>query len=134
MKIEKDEELTSSFYIFPDLKMENSMNKNINVATTEPISMTGKRNSMVECPVRAEATIRPLIRMLKARRIMLNDSRLLTLSNRCKNNCNSGTLISSRNLPFWIMVVICLRSLGNCDRMSKFSTTCSQECLNRFFG
>ena len=30
-----------SFYILPDLKIEMSINKNINVATTDPISIAG---------------------------------------------------------------------------------------------
>jgi len=60
----------------PDLKMEYSSHKNINNATTEPISTVGKSQSREGSPRSEEPIIRPTIIMLKASNTILKDKRL----------------------------------------------------------
>src|SRR5699024_8808217 len=60
--------------------MENSSQRNMSNATTNPISIAGMSHKIEDCPPNAEPIINPTIIMLKESRTMLNEIRLLIRS------------------------------------------------------
>ena len=126
--------MKQSRYIRPDRKIEKIRNTNMSVAIIDPASIIGKLQSKFVCPAIADPIISPTIKMLKASKMMLNDNRLLILSNLPNIVCNCCTFISNRSFPFPTVDVIFLISFGKCKRISVFSTISLHEFRRTVLG
>lgn len=81
-------------YIRPDLIIVKIIKTNMRIAIPAPTSI-GRSSNLVVWPVIAAQIIRPAIKILKASRIILKDTRLLIRSKRCRTVCSCFIFISS---------------------------------------
>lgn len=106
-----------SFFVqnqnLPDLNIEYNNQRNIKIATPNPISMAGRFQRRVDFLLNAEPMIRPIMMMLKESNTILNESRLLIESNFVKNMFSSRIVMAIRIFLFCITEVNSLSCFGS---------------------